>query len=230
MNVYEKLNEARVKFMGMGIRQTGKNDYAGYTYFELNDILPAVNKICSEVKATCVVSFGNETAVLSFIDAEKTEDKILFTCPMSEAKLKGCHEVQNLGAVMSYIKRYLYQNAFEIAESDSLNKTHNPYEDKPAGTKQQGRRDYKEPPKNEAKPTWTKEQIEEMKSLLDGKIGENPIFSEDDKTKYRKMYSMGMAFDEVKKQITYMQVQALKAAAGEQNYTTEKQAENLDIF
>jgi hypothetical protein len=49
---------------------------------------------------------------------------------MASASLKGCHEVQNLGAVESYIKRYLYQNCFEIAEPDSLDKTMNPNETK----------------------------------------------------------------------------------------------------
>jgi hypothetical protein len=39
---------------------------------------------------------------------------------MSDAQLKGCHNVQNLGAVETYIKRYLYQNCFEIVEADAL--------------------------------------------------------------------------------------------------------------
>jgi hypothetical protein len=45
---------------------------------------------------------------------------------MSTACLKGCHEVQNLGAVETYIKRYLYQNCFEIVENDELDGTMNP--------------------------------------------------------------------------------------------------------
>ena len=45
---------------------------------------------------------------------------------MSEASLKGCHQVQNLGAVETYIKRYLYQNCFEIVEADALDGTMNP--------------------------------------------------------------------------------------------------------
>jgi hypothetical protein len=49
---------------------------------------------------------------------------------MSSASLKGCHEVQNLGAVETYIKRYLYQNCFEIVEGDALDSTMNPAEDK----------------------------------------------------------------------------------------------------
>jgi regulator of sigma D len=68
------------------------------------------------------------------------EGEIVFTSPMSTASLKGCHEVQNLGAVETYIKRYLYQNAFEIVEADALNGTHNPNE-KPEPKKENARFD-----------------------------------------------------------------------------------------
>jgi hypothetical protein len=37
---------------------------------------------------------------------------------MSTAALKGCHEVQNLGAVQTYIRRYLWVAALEIVEHD----------------------------------------------------------------------------------------------------------------
>lgn len=123
MNVYEKLNEARIKFIELKVKKSGKNDYAGYTYYELADILPAVNQIAKELKFTCVINFGKEEATLSFIDNEKPEDKILFTSPMSEANLKGCHAVQNVGATETYLKRYLYQNCFEIVEADVLDMT-----------------------------------------------------------------------------------------------------------
>lgn len=126
MNVYEKLNLARVKYQSSGVKMSGKNDFSKYSYYELSDILPLCNQICSEVKATCVVSFSSDLAKLEFIDCEKPEDKIIFTSPMSEASLKGCHAVQNLGAVQTYIKRYLYQHCFEIVENDYLNETSRP--------------------------------------------------------------------------------------------------------
>ncbi|MBO7713793.1 MAG: ERF family protein [Methanobrevibacter sp.] len=127
MTIFEKLNEARLRFQNAGIQKSGKNAYAGYTYYELSDILPAVNKLANELKFCCVVNFENEIARLDFCDLEKDE-KITFTSPMSTASLKGCHEVQNLGAVETYIKRYLYQNCFEIVESDVLDETMNPAE------------------------------------------------------------------------------------------------------
>jgi len=117
MNVYEKLLKARLALKG--IKKGGKNEYAKYDYYELGDFLPKVMEICSEVKIIPMVSFG-DVATLTIVDLEKPDDKIVFESPMSAASLKGCHEVQNLGAVETYLRRYLYQTAFEIVESDIL--------------------------------------------------------------------------------------------------------------
>ena len=127
MTVFEKLNEARLRFQNAGVKKSGKNSYAGYTYYELADILPFINQIANELKFTCIVNFTPELATLDFVDLEEN-GKITFTSPMSSASLKGCHEVQNLGAVETYIKRYLYQNCFEIVEADVLDETMNPSE------------------------------------------------------------------------------------------------------
>ena len=125
MNVFEKLNEARIRFQNANVKKSGQNKFAGYTYYELADILPAINKIAQELKFTCVVNFTKELATLDFVDCEKNE-KIQFTSPMASASLKGCHEVQNTGASETYLKRYLYQNCFEIVENDALDSTMNP--------------------------------------------------------------------------------------------------------
>lgn len=136
MNVYEKLNQARIQFQGSNIKMSGKNSYAGYSYYELSDILPVTNQICANLKAACIVRYEKDIAYLDFVDCEKPEDKITFSSPMSEANLKGCHAVQNLGAVETYVKRYLYQACFEIVESDALDMTMNPNQ-KPAQKPQQ---------------------------------------------------------------------------------------------
>lgn len=125
MTVFEKLNEGRLRFQNAGIQKSGQNKFAGYTYYELADILPEINKIANELKFCCVVNFTPELATLDFCDLEG-DGRIQFTSPMSTASLKGCHEVQNLGAVETYIKRYLYQNCFEIVENDELDGTMNP--------------------------------------------------------------------------------------------------------
>jgi hypothetical protein len=127
MTIFEKLIEARLRFQNAGVKKSGNNKFAGYTYYELADILPETNKLANELKFCCVVNFTDEKATLDFCDLE-ADAKITFTSPMSSASLKGCHEVQNLGAVETYIKRYLYQNCFEIVENDVLDETMNPAE------------------------------------------------------------------------------------------------------
>lgn len=123
MTIYEKITEARVRFQDEKPKMSGKNTFAGYEYFELSDILPRINALGKELGFLCVVNFTETEATLDVIDSEKSDSAVRFTSPMSKATLKGCHEVQNLGAVETYIKRYLYQNAFEIVESDALNGT-----------------------------------------------------------------------------------------------------------
>ena len=128
MTVFEKLNEARLRFQNAGVKKSGHNKFADYTYYELADILPFINQIANELKFCCVVNFTPELATLDFCDLEG-DGRIQFTSPMSNASLKGCHEVQNLGAVETYIKRYLYQNCFEIVEADALDGAMDPNAD-----------------------------------------------------------------------------------------------------
>lgn len=123
MNIYEKLNEARIRFQSANVKKSGKNTYAGYTYYELADILPIINVLGKELKFTTKFTISSEVASLAFIDIEKPEEYIYFESPIAQASLKGCHDVQNLGAVHTYLKRYLYMNCFEIVEADCLDMT-----------------------------------------------------------------------------------------------------------
>lgn len=122
MNIYEKLNAARLQIAEKGLSKTGNNTFAGFKYFELSEILPVVNKVNNELKLFSAFSFLRDTATLEIVNAEKPEEKVTFSFAYSPdgAKLKACHQIQNEGAVQTYIKRYLYQNAYEIAEADQL--------------------------------------------------------------------------------------------------------------
>ena len=122
MSVYKKLQEARILLQNTKLSKSGKNKFAGYEYFELGDFLPQIQKICADVGLCGVLSFNNDMAYLTIHDTE-TDGFVTFTSPMSSAALKGCHDVQNLGAVQTYLRRYLWTNAFEIVEHDALDAT-----------------------------------------------------------------------------------------------------------
>lgn len=120
MNVYQKLNAARAKFHSIELKKSGHNKFAGYKYFELGDFIIPALEIFKEVGLTGIISFGKETADLRIVNNEKPEEVIVIESPMSSAALKGCHEVQNLGAVQTYLRRYLWVAALEIVEHDAL--------------------------------------------------------------------------------------------------------------
>lgn len=120
MNVYAKLAQARLMLKQKGLKPTGVNAFSHYNYFELADFIPEITKIEAELGIVSIVSFGCDLAVLKMVNVDTPEELIEFYSPMSTATLKGCHEVQNLGAVETYIRRYLYNIAYEIVESDAL--------------------------------------------------------------------------------------------------------------
>lgn len=119
MSVYTKLSEARAKFHAMKLEKTGHNKFAGYNYFELGDFIIPALQVFKECELLGVVSFGKDMATLTIVDLE-TSEKMVIESPMSTAALKGCHEVQNLGAVETYIRRYLWVAALEIVEHDAI--------------------------------------------------------------------------------------------------------------
>lgn len=120
--VYEKLQIARIKLQQVQLKKSGLNKFAGYSYFELGDFLPSINNIFAELKLCSTISFDHQLATLTIVDTENG-GKIVFTSPMAEANLKGTHPIQNLGAVETYSRRYLYVTALEIVEHDALDAT-----------------------------------------------------------------------------------------------------------
>ena len=142
MNVYQRLNLARELFHAKSLKKSGENKFAGYKYFELGDFVVPALHIFKEVGLSSIISFHQETATMTIVNTDDKSDFVIITSPMSEANLKGCHPVQNLGAVQTYIRRYLWVAALEIVEHDALDSTTGSSETKEAPKK-------KEEPKKE---------------------------------------------------------------------------------
>lgn len=122
MNIYQKLNVARSLFNKLELKKSGHNKFAGYTYFELGDFLPAALDIFEDVGLCALISFGSRLAEMRIVETEG-DGEIIIESPMADAALKGCHPIQNLGAVHTYMRRYLWVLALEITEHDALDST-----------------------------------------------------------------------------------------------------------
>lgn len=119
MSVLKKLNEARELFHAQKLEKTGHNKFAGYSYFQLGDFVIPALQIFNQVGLCSIISFTAEQATMTITDLEDNSS-VQITSPMSSAALKGCHDVQNLGAVQTYLRRYLWVAALEIVEHDPL--------------------------------------------------------------------------------------------------------------
>jgi len=122
MKVLKKLITVRNELAGMPLNKSGHNKFAGYKYFELGDFLPAIQMLFEKHGLVDVICFDEHLATMTIHDVEDNSS-VVFTSPMGSANLKGCHEVQNIGAVESYQRRYLYTTALAIVENDVLDAT-----------------------------------------------------------------------------------------------------------
>jgi hypothetical protein len=123
MNVYQRLSLAREKFHALKLTKTGHNKFAGYYYFELGDFLIPALRVFREAGLCSHVTFDKDVATMVIRCDDKPEDWFAIESPMGSASLKGCHEVQNIGAVETYQRRYLWVAALEIVEHDALDAT-----------------------------------------------------------------------------------------------------------
>ena len=194
VNLLEKLGKARVDFQAAKIRKTGQNKFVGFDYYELCDILPKINELSNQYRFFCSVYFDAEIATLKIIDIDDQQQFVTFTSPMAQCNLKGAHDIQNMGAVQTYMRRYLYLMAFEIVENDTF--------DGKMG-KKEGKNDTVPPKTEKPKTEQEKPKTEPPKNGVSekGKLGDeigkilkekNPdlldYFTEQEVTKEREFY------------------------------------------
>ncbi|EDS79188.1 ERF family protein [Clostridium perfringens] len=120
LNIYQKIQKARVDLQNKDLKKTGYNKYSNYKYFELGDFLPHINDICNEIGLYTEFSYEEKLATLTIYNTENLEEKRIWTTPVEVATLKGCSTIQNIGGTQSFARRYLYMMAFEIAETDVI--------------------------------------------------------------------------------------------------------------
>ena len=123
MNVYGKLIEARKRFYEAGIKKTGVNRYAEFKYFTLDDIIPIKQEIFRDLGLADVISFGPEVATMTVFNVIDPLDQIVFTSQLAADESLIKNPIQKVGAIQTYVRRYLYLLALDIIESDGIEAT-----------------------------------------------------------------------------------------------------------
>lgn len=149
-SVAKKLSKARAILAGKALKKSGINKQRyqdkhtgewkemGFSYFELSDFLPETLKIFDEVGLCGIfkinpghteeIPLGDtnavqritypETAELKIINSDNGDEWIIFTQPTAQVDMRTA--IQSLGAKKTYLRRYLWMDAMEIAENDLM--------------------------------------------------------------------------------------------------------------
>lgn len=127
LNVYQKLIEAREKFLVSDINQSGKNMQLSFKYFELKDIVPTITHIFKDLGLLAVARFTDTVATLTVVNTDNPEETIDFPVPfnqiqpiVSNAGKQVTNDMQALGSSITYMRRYLYLIAMDICVNDEI--------------------------------------------------------------------------------------------------------------
>lgn len=120
----ESIISIRVKLQNTQIEKSGKSNYGGFKYFELKDFLPALNELMEKENVNDTFTIENGNATLTLIKADERQSYtipfIMFETPINDRGKKQMQDIQYLGALNTYYKRYLYINAFGITDGDII--------------------------------------------------------------------------------------------------------------
>lgn len=122
------LNEAiasiRVKLQKADLKKSGKNKFANFDYFELADFLPTLNELMEKEGVNDLFTIEDGNAILTLIKGEEKQSYmipfIMFEVPLNSKGAKSMQDIQYLGALNTYYKRYLYLNAYGITDGDVI--------------------------------------------------------------------------------------------------------------
>ena len=109
MNVFKKLQLARVRFLEAGVDKSGKHMKLEYKYFELADIVPKAEQIFLEIGLMMVPSMYGDKATARVYNVDDREDFIDFVAPytpiapiVSNAGNQVTNEMQATGSSITF--------------------------------------------------------------------------------------------------------------------------------
>ena len=139
-NLNSSIISIRVKLQNAKLKKSGKNKSAGFEYFELADFLPKLNELMLEEQVNDLFNIDGEKATLTLIKGDERQvysmPFVLFETPVFKrsnsngevSEIKSMQDIQYLGALNTYYKRYLYLNAFGITDGDIIDAMDNSQE------------------------------------------------------------------------------------------------------
>lgn len=123
--IYEKLQEVRFKLSNANLKKSGHNSFQNYDYYQLDDFMPTATKLFKEEGLTPIFNIYVDENAMEYaqLDIMDGLNKISFKCPT--ATPNGKDPIQQLGAKVTYMRRYMFLLALDITEPDAVDSQDN---------------------------------------------------------------------------------------------------------
>ncbi len=122
MKTLIKIDKAIVLIKSKNLKKKGKNKFSNYDYYTPEQVSELTTFACHEVKLlTKFDLIRNElgiTGKLSIYDLESDESPVIYDMASAIPEIKATNISQQLGGAMTYTKRYLLMNAFDITDNN----------------------------------------------------------------------------------------------------------------
>lgn len=120
-NIYQKMVAVKSELAKMPLKKSGKNAFAHYSYFELGDFLPQVEKLMNDQQLYSHYDRVSGAATLTITNCDNPEEVLHWAMGIPEMEIpKGNNAIQVEGSIDTYTRRYLYVRAFDLAETDGF--------------------------------------------------------------------------------------------------------------
>lgn len=129
LNIYQKVQTVKCELQKSVDGKSGKNKFSKFSYLQLTDFLPKLNELNNKYGLFTHFHIDTtynqdgvkiEKAVLKIVDMDNVNSGLTYESETADAIVKGATAIQNLGSLHTYMRRYLYVEAYDLAVEDDL--------------------------------------------------------------------------------------------------------------
>lgn len=123
LNIYQKIAVVNHKLNCTELKKSGFNKFGNFAYYELEDLLPTIEQGCFENGLLMQFQFDNSKATIRFFNTDNPKEQYSNSIPLQSRELPNLpkmNEFQVYGSMMTYYKRYLLLNTFNISENSII--------------------------------------------------------------------------------------------------------------
>lgn len=159
MTIHKKIATFKKEFHALKMEMSGKNSHSGFPFFQIQDFIKQAVDLLEKNGLVFKISFPENRCQGTCIDVETGEREDYF-CSVADANIPKATPVQNLGGVMTYVRRYMWSLFLDLVEFDGVDATSGA-EPEPENKTKTGKKPINTPPLTKTEPPATTETKKE---------------------------------------------------------------------